>query len=71
MGKIGDFTKEELLNYMRANGEIHRFKYDSPAWKHAFHLCKAAGNHHYSMDCSSCPPKVKAWLEKDEKPQAE
>ena len=62
MAKISDLTKQELLEFMKSNGEIHRFNRDSHAWKRAFQLAKLNGMEHYEMDCPKCVDKIKDWL---------
>lgn len=62
MGKISDLNKQELLDFMKGNGEIHRFNYDSHAWKRAFELVRKAGFENLTMDCGKCIDKVKTWL---------
>ena len=60
--KITELNKEELLAFMKGNGEIHRYNRDSWAWKRAFQLIRAAGYENLEMDCMKCIDKVKTWL---------
>ncbi len=62
--KITDFDKPQLLEFMKSNGEIHRFNRESIAWKHAFRLAKTNGMENYEMDCAKCVEKVTEWLKK-------
>ena len=62
--KITDFDKQQLLDFMKSNGEIHRYNVDSLAWKHAFRLAKLAGYENLEMDCHKCIDKVIEWLNK-------
>ena len=62
MGKISDLNKAELIEYMKSNGEIHRYNSESHAWKRAFHLIKMAGHENLEHGCSKCVDKVKTWL---------
>lgn len=60
--KISEMTKDELREFMKSNGEIHRYNRDSHAWKRAFQLIRLSGVENLEMDCSKCVDKVKAWL---------
>ena len=60
--KITDMTREELRDYMKGNGSIHRYNSESIEWKHAFRLIKSAGFENLTMDCGKCADKVKTWL---------
>ena len=64
MGKISEFTKKELFDYMTATGEINRYDYKAASWKRAFQLCKDDGNPNLEMNCSSCVNKVSEWLKR-------
>lgn len=60
--KITDLDKQQLLELMKSNGDIHRFNRDSYTWKHAFKLARLNGMEHLEMDCHKCIDKVKEWL---------
>lgn len=62
--KITDMTREQLRDYMKGNGEIHRYNIDSPSWKHAFKLIKMTGLENLEMECTKCVHKVTEWLKK-------
>lgn len=62
--KISEMAKPDLVQYMKASGEIHRINTESEAWRRAFYLCKNNGNEHLTKDCKKCWAKVDEWLRK-------
>jgi hypothetical protein len=60
--KISEFNKQELSDYMKGNGEIHRFNGKSEAWKAAFKMYNKARGDRLTMDCGKCIGKVHDWL---------
>jgi len=61
--KISNLNKKELVDYMKASKEIHRFNYDNPAWKRAAKLYRDSGQP-FDEDCSGCISRLKEWLQK-------
>jgi hypothetical protein len=62
--KITEMNREQLREFMKGNGDIHRYNVDAITWKYAFKLAKLSGYENLEMDCSKCIDKVKEWLNK-------
>lgn len=55
-------TKGEILNSLKASGELTTFSATSN-WRKAFDLYNAEKKDRLSPNCSTCFKKVSAWLQ--------
>jgi hypothetical protein len=55
-------TKGDILNSLKASGDIIRFT-ATPVWRKAFDLYNADKKERLSPNCSMCFKKVSAWLQ--------
>jgi len=57
-------TKPDLVQYMRASGEIHRFNIKDESWKRAIELYKIGTGGNVCTSCNGSITRVLEWLKK-------
>lgn len=60
--RISEMEKDDLVQYMKASGEIHRFNHKDESWKRAFKLYNERFGDRLIPDCAKCVNKVWEWL---------
>lgn len=60
--KISEMDREQLRDYLKSSGEIHRPNSESKAWLRAFELARAAGFGQLDVDCVKCWEKVQRFI---------
>ncbi len=64
MGKISEFTKEEVRNELNTSGQMHRLDPSSRLWQRARDLYMHERGEELDLGCGKCFNKLAEWVKR-------